>query len=220
LTNEAHLTISSLHLSYGKVAVLNGVSLNINKGMVVALRGESGCGKTSLLRCIAGLEVPSEGRIVCNGRVLNGPSVFVRPENRHIGLIFQGNALFPHMRVQDNLAFGLHGTPRGEKENRIRVMLKTLGLEGLDHRYPNELSGGQQQRVALGRSLITEPDVLLMDEPFSDLDQGTKDELRERVKEVLKGAGITTIVVSHHADDISSMADAVHEMEKGRILGS
>lgn len=213
-----HLRINNLSLSYGKTEVLHGISLEVEQGAIIALTGQSGCGKTSLLRCIAGLEQPSTGNITCNQRVLNDKGVFIEPELRNIGLIFQGNALFPHMTVQQNLMFGLRKLKKVERKTQAVKMLNSLGLDGLEKRYPHELSGGQQQRVAVGRSLITEPDVLLMDEPFSDLDKATKEDLRESIKGILKRSQITTIIVSHHADDVKSMAEQVYHMDNGKLL--
>lgn len=215
---QAHLDIQDLEMSFGDVPVLTGLSLKVAKGQTVALRGESGCGKTTALRCIAGLEHPTGGIITCNTILLNGQDTFIPPESRNVGLVFQGNALFPHMTVAQNIAFGIYRVPKARQQGMINDMLGTMELDGLGKRYPHELSGGQQQRVAVGRSLITEPDLLLMDEPFSDLDVRTKSELRESIKRILLAKGITTIIVSHHDDDLESMADETYTIANGRIV--
>lgn len=211
---SAHLSIKDLHLSYGSVDVLHGVNLEIAKGDIVALTGASGCGKTSVLRCIAGLERPSKGVIYCAGHDIST----LPTEKRNVGLIFQGNALFPHMSVAKNLGFGLHSLSKAERQTHVNEMLSTLDLKGFGDRSPHELSGGQQQRVAIGRSLISKPDVLLMDEPFSDLDKETKSKVREAIRSLLNASQITTIIVSHHADDVESMAKHVYEMKEGKLI--
>ncbi len=205
---SVYLDIKDLHLSYGSVDVLKGVALAVEQGDVIALTGPSGCGKTSLLRCVAGFEKPQKGSIQCGGIDL----LPLPTEKRNIGMVFQGNALFPHMSVEKNLAFGIPKLDKAMRKEAVANMLKTLDLAGYEKRKPHELSGGQQQRVAIGRSLITRPRLLLMDEPFSDLDTETKTRVRADIKALLQQHAITTLIVSHHADDVESMAGRVVEM--------
>jgi iron(III) transport system ATP-binding protein len=182
--------------------------------------GPSGCGKSTLLRLIAGLERPQRGELRLGATVLSKDKTFVPPEQRPIGMVFQGLALFPHLTVAGNVGFGLHGLSRTERDQRVAAELESVGLSGLGQRYPHELSGGQQQRVAIARSLVLRPQVLLMDEPFSDLDSNTRREVRTEVLRILKEHGTAAILVSHDLEDALHLADRIVRMEAGRTQHS
>src|SRR5690606_6744122 len=177
----------------------------------------SGCGKTTALRLLAGFMRPDHGRITLAGRTLAGENVFVPPEKRGIGFVFQDYALFPHLTVAQNVAFGLHGWKRAEREARVGEVLKLVGLEGLEARLPHALSGGQQQRVALARALAPRPRLLLLDEPFSNLDALFRGEMRERVRALLKAEGITAVLVTHDQEEALLFADRLAVMQSGRL---
>jgi iron(III) transport system ATP-binding protein len=198
------------------VAAVDGADLEVRQGHVMALLGPSGCGKTTLLRLIAGLETPDAGQIELDGRVFNGSSVFVPPEKRRVAMVFQDFALFPHMSVAANIAFGL---PKGA-DRRVRVgeLLALVGLDGLDSRLPHELSGGQQQRVALARALASEPALVLLDEPFSNLDPSIRARVREEVRQLIHSVGITAVFVTHDQEEALSVAEEVAVMMAGRVL--
>ncbi len=202
----------------GRRAVLDRVELSMPQGEVLVIVGASGCGKTTLLRCIAGLERPSQGRITLDGKVLDEGRTHIAPEERAIGFVFQGLALFPHLTVNGNLAFGLHQVPKAERAARMANELKAVDLEGLGDRYPHQLSGGQQQRVAIARSLVRRPQLMLMDEPFSDLDPTTRQNVRAEVLRILRAHGTTAIIVTHDREDAFHAADRIAEMDNGRIV--
>ncbi len=194
------------------------VDLTVGREEVVALVGESGSGKTTVLRIVAGLEVPDAGEVRIGGRSVAGPGGWVAPERRGVGMVFQSFALFPHMTVIDNVAFGLHELARDERRRRAEATLERVGLAGLGARYPHQLSGGQCQRVALARSLAPEPRLLLLDEPFSNLDRPLKAELREELAATLRGSGVPALLVVHDTEDVFALADRVGVMREGRIL--
>jgi len=196
---------------------LHGVSLRVEAGEIVGLVGGSGAGKSTLLRLIAGLETPSAGTILIGGRVVCDGSRSVPPERRGVGLVFQDYALFPHLTVEDNVGFGLHRLPRRRRQERVREVLELVGLTDLAHRYPHQLSGGQQQRAALARALAPEPAVLLLDEPFSNLDALLKPALRDELGRILRSAGTTTLVVVHDQEDVVSLADRVAILREGDL---
>jgi iron(III) transport system ATP-binding protein len=182
----------------------------------MALLGPSGCGKTTLLRLIAGFEAPDAGKIILDGRVLAGPGVFVPPERRRVAMVFQDFALFPHMNVGANIAFGL---PKGaDKKQRIAELLDLVGLAGLQSRFPHQLSGGQQQRVALARALASEPALILLDEPFSNLDPSIRARVRDEVRELIHKIGITAVFVTHDQEEALSVAEQVAVMMAGEVL--
>ena len=164
------LEINNISLGYGANTVVQGVNLRMDQGEIACLLGPSGCGKTTLLRAIAGFEPVRAGSIVLQGSTVASPTVHVAPQLRDIGMVFQDHALFPHLTVGDNVAFGLHSMPKAQRPARVQEMLELVGLQGMAQRWPHELSGGQQQRVALARALAPNPSLLLMDEPFSSLD--------------------------------------------------
>ncbi|HHC07613.1 MAG TPA: ABC transporter ATP-binding protein [Actinobacteria bacterium] len=186
----------------------------MDRGEVLALLGPSGCGKTTLLRVVAGLEAPEDGRLVVDGELLVGPGTFVPPERRRIGMVFQDWALFPHLTVAKNVAFGLE---RGESE-RVAAALEMVGLAGLADRYPDELSGGQRQRVALARALAPRPRVVLFDEPFSNLDAALRARVRAEVVALVREVGTTAIFVTHDQEEAFALGDRVAVMREGRIL--
>ena len=198
------------------VVAANDVSLEVARGTILALVGPSGCGKTTLLRMVAGLETPDVGAIEVDGRLVTGRGVFVPAERRGVGFVFQDYALFPHMTVAANIAYGLPRIFAG-REERVNDMLELVGLVGLRNRRPHELSGGERQRVALARALAPAPKILLMDEPFSNLDPNLSARLQQEVREILHQAGITVVFVTHDQEAALSMGDVVAVMENGQI---
>jgi iron(III) transport system ATP-binding protein len=203
-----------LRKSFGDVRAVDGLSLEVEEGATVALLGPSGCGKTTTLRLIAGFERPDSGTVSVSGRVLAGPGVFVPPEQRRIGLVFQDYALFPHLDVAGNVGYGLG---RGADRDRIGEVLDLVGLGGFAGRSVNELSGGQQQRVALARALAPAPELILLDEPFSNLDASLRAKVRDEVREILDAQGVTSIFVTHDQEEALSVADTVAVVNRGRI---
>ncbi len=196
------------------------VDVTVSTGEVVAVVGESGCGKTTLLRMIAGLETPDDGVIRIGDRVVAGPSEWVPPERREVGMVFQDFALFPHLRARENVEYGLHALPRRDRRSRAERMLARVGLADYGGRYPHELSGGQQQRVALARALAPEPRLLLLDEPFSNLDATLKAELRDELADILRRTAVPTLLVVHDAEDVFLLAERVTVLRAGRVLQS
>ena len=202
---------------FGSVAAVDGARLDVERGSVVALLGPSGCGKTTLLRTIAGFERPDAGSVELGGRVVAGPSAWVPPERRRIGMVFQDYALFPHLSVAENVGFGL---PRGGRAQRVAALLAVVDLCGLGERYPHQLSGGQQQRVALARALAPSPDVVLLDEPWSNVDPQLRSELRQEVASILRPLGVTVLLVTHDREEAFSLADRIALMRDGSIVAS
>lgn len=183
----------------------------------MALVGGSGSGKTTLLRMLAGLDLPDEGRVLLDGRVISDPGYAEPPERRRIGFVFQHHALFPHLTVERNLAFGLHGRPRREQAETIAALLELVGLPHCASRYPHELSGGERQRIALARALAPDPGLLLLDEPFSSLDEGLRQEMRDETRAILKAKGATAVIVTHDTRDALSMADRIVVLREGIV---
>jgi iron(III) transport system ATP-binding protein len=198
-------------------AALRAVDLEVEPGELIGVVGESGSGKTTLLRTIAGLETPTTGTVTIGDRVVSRPRDVVPPEQRGVGLVFQDYALFPHLTVARNIAYGLHRMKRPQRMQRVQDLLELVGLEGLGDRYPHELSGGQRQRVALARALAPDPAVILLDEPFSNLDAALKDELRAEVGRILRASGTTALIVVHDADDVLALADRVAILRAGDL---
>lgn len=201
----------------GGVQAVDRLSLEINDGEIVALLGPSGCGKSTVLRIISGFEVPDEGSVLLSGNVVAGPGAWVQPERRNVGMVFQDYPLFPHKTVAQNVAFGLHRLSKKEAARRTEEVLTHVGLAHLHSRYPHQLSGGQQQRVALAQAIAPRPQVLLLDEPFSNLDATLRQELRIEVRRILKEAGTTAIMVTHDQKEAFAVADRVGVMNEGRI---
>ena len=200
---------------FGTLCAVDGVSLALPRGHILALLGPSGCGKTTILRLLAGLEDPEAGAIEIGGRLVAGPGVYVPPERRRVGMVFQDYALFPHLTVADNVGYGLgRGEARG---TRVGEMLDLVGLAGLGGRLPHELSGGQRQRVALARALAPRPEIVLLDEPFSNLDAALRGRLRREVRDILRAAGASAVFVTHDQEEALSLADEVALLLDGRI---
>jgi iron(III) transport system ATP-binding protein len=211
------LDIRQLSKTFSDTAAVREASLVVRSGQMVSLLGPSGCGKTTLLRLVAGFEWPDGGMITIAGRTVAGDGYQVSPEARRVGMVFQEYALFPHLTVRENISFGLRGSAK-EKTVRTEQMLALVGLTGLDGRQPHELSGGQQQRVALARALAPSPDVLLLDEPFSNLDAALRTQVRAEVRSILKASGTTVIFVTHDQEEALSQADEVAVMFEGQIV--
>ena len=201
--------IEGLTFSYSRkeVPVINDFSFSMEKGEIVGILGQSGSGKSTILRLIAGLELPMKGIIKIASKIVVSESVFIHPEERGVGMVFQDYALFPHMSVKDNILFGLSRMPRNERMQRLNEMLELVQMEKFEKRFPHELSGGQQQRIALARALAPKPNVLLMDEPFSNLDADLKESIREELGVILKKANITCIMVTHDRNDVEAICD-------------
>jgi iron(III) transport system ATP-binding protein len=213
------IDLRSISKSYGPETIaVQAVSLVVRQGTLLALLGPSGCGKTTTLRLIAGLEAPDEGEIWLNGQPVAGNGAWLPPEKRRVGLVFQDYALFPHLSVAANIAFPLNGVGKAEQQRRIAQLLELVGLPGLAERYPHQLSGGQQQRIALARALAARPTVVLLDEPFSNLDTALRQSMRQEVRRILRQAGATAIFVTHDQEEALSLADEVAVMMDGRLV--
>ncbi len=209
------IEVEQLHHRYDSTDVLVGVDLRVEAGTTMALLGPSGCGKTTLLRAIAGLEHPRSGTIEIDARRVFGPETWVPPERREVGLVFQDWALFPHRTVAGNVGYGL---ARSQRRQRVAEALAMVGLEGFDDRLPATLSGGQQQRVALARALAPRPRVLLLDEPFSNLDASRRVEVRADLRRLLADIGTTAVFVTHDQEEAFVLGDRVALMHEGRII--
>jgi iron(III) transport system ATP-binding protein len=216
-TQPPRLVATGLSRSFGGAPVVNDVSLEVAAGQVTCLLGPSGCGKSTTLRMIAGVECPDTGTIRIDGRTVCGDGVLVPPESRSVGLMFQDFALFPHLTVAQNVAFGLSGD-RAAKARRVDELLDRVNLSGYGPKHPHQLSGGEQQRVALARALAPRPKVMLMDEPFSGLDNRLRDGIRDTTLEVLKEEGTAVLLVTHEPDEAMRMADEIALMRGGRIV--
>lgn len=210
------LEIAGLFVDYGDTPAVRGVDFSLSDGRIVALLGPSGCGKTTLLRAIAGFERPSAGTIRLAQRTVTGPGLWVEPQDRRVGMVFQNGALFPHLTVTGNVLYGVGR--RQDAQARVHEVLAQVGLEGLGERFPDQLSGGQQQRVALARALAPRPQIILLDEPFASLDASLRERVRREVRGVLEATGITAILVTHDQEEALSFADDVAVMVEGRVL--
>jgi iron(III) transport system ATP-binding protein len=213
------LEVSQLQVHYPgrSVAAVNGTSFGLRAGDIGVLIGPSGCGKTTLLRAVAGLERTSAGSVALNKQLVSSASTFVPAEQRRIGMVFQDYALFPHMDVARNVGFGIAHLPEHERAARTSEVLEWVGLGGSHHRFPHELSGGQQQRVALARALAPKPQLLLLDEPFSNLDVDLRERLAHEVRSILKTAGATALFVTHDQLEAFAIGDMIGVMHEGRL---
>ncbi|MGE0499589.1 MAG: ABC transporter ATP-binding protein [Rhizobiaceae bacterium] len=219
VTFAARLAFDDIHHRFpGGVETLRGVSLAAEPGEVLCLLGPSGSGKTTLLRIAAGIEAQTRGRVLLNNREIAGPDVFVPPEQRSIGLVFQDFALFPHLTILENVRFGLTALSRAEATKEAEIALARVGLRRYAHSYPHVLSGGEQQRVALARALAPRPGVLLMDEPFSGLDSRLKDTVRAETLAILRESRATAIVVTHDAEEAMRLGERISLLKDGRLV--
>ena len=200
---------------FGGVVAVDAASFCVERGEVVALLGPSGCGKTTLLRLVAGFERPDAGTVEIDERPVSGPGCWVPPERRRVGMVFQDYALFPHLTVTENVGFGL---PRRERPRRVAELLEIVGLERVARRYPHELSGGQQQRVALARALAPAPELVLLDEPWSNVDPFLRESLRSEIVEIVRPLGVTVVLVTHDREEAFSLADRIALMRDGRVV--
>ncbi len=214
---KPQVVLSGVAKSYGETPAVADLSLEVGDGEVFCLLGPSGCGKSTTLRLIAGLEAPDAGSIEIGGTPVAGGGTWLPPEERKVGIVFQDYALFPHMRVRENVAFGLRGWSRRDARRRVDEVLELVGLYGMEERYPHELSSGQQQRVAIARALAPEPEVLLLDEPFSNLDLDLRRRIRQDIRRILREAGITAIFVTHDQEEAFYIADRLGVMRRGRL---
>ncbi len=217
LTESYFLEVQDVNKCFGETLCVEIEHMHVYEGEVLALLGPSGCGKTTTLRLIAGLETPDGGRISLAGQDVSNEHLFVPPEKRKLGLVFQDYALFPHLNVAQNIRFGLQPKFKGDIDARVQEMLHLTRLTQLSHRFPHELSGGEQQRTALARCLAPFPHMLLLDEPFSSLDASLRKELRAEVKEILRETQITTILVTHDQEEALSMSDRLAVMLNGSV---
>jgi iron(III) transport system ATP-binding protein len=211
------LEVEALGHAYGEQVVVRDLSFSLPRGAIGCLLGPSGCGKTTVLRSIAGFEAVQAGIIRLNGRIVSGPGVMLAPEKRRIGMVFQDYALFPHLPVAENIAFGLHGSARAARAARVQELAALVGLGASLEKYPHEISGGQQQRVALARALAPRPELLLLDEPFSNLDIELRERLSAEVRHIIKASGATAILVTHDQQEAFAMADEIGILHDGRI---
>lgn len=219
-TSGAALVVEGLRKSFAPndSPALDDVDLRIDSGEVLAVVGASGCGKTTLLRSIAGLEIPDGGSIRIDDEEVTGDRSWIQPEKRGVGMVFQDFALFPHLSVLENVAYGLRGSGRREGPEAARRILEMVGIEELAERYPHQLSGGQKQRVALARALAPSPRILLLDEPFTNLDLPLKVGLQRQLARLLQRTGVPTLIVVHDVEDVVELAHRVVVLRKGRIV--
>ena len=215
-TNTTTLRCQALRKEFNGTVAVDNVSFSLKRGDFLCLLGPSGCGKTTTLRLIAGFEKPDEGIISIAGRTVAGQDIFVRPEERKVGVVFQEYALFPHMTVEENIGYGIRNSR--QRQQKVKELLKLVGLCGMEKRHIHELSGGQQQRVALARALAPEPDLILLDEPFSNLDANPRQQLRWELLDILKREGRTAVFVTHDQEEALALGDWIAVMEEGRIL--
>ena len=211
------LNVADLYLSFGRTAVLQGFGFDLEAGEIACLLGHSGCGKTTALRAVAGFEQPERGRIALQERTLSDGRLFVPPHLRRIGMVFQDYALFPHLNVADNIAFGLSGHSAEARKARVAELLSLIGLPDYGGHYPHQLSGGQQQRVALARALAPKPELVLLDEPFSNLDADLRTRLSKEVRSLLKQEKTSALLVTHDQQEAFAMADKIGIMADGRL---
>ncbi len=214
----ALLEVSNISAAYDGVPVINTAGFELKAGDIGCLLGPSGCGKTTLLRAIAGFEPIQSGHILLAGEVISRPGWVLAPERRRVGMVFQDFALFPHLNVSENIAFGLRHQSAAQRRERVQELLALIGLPGQGEVYPHQLSGGQQQRIALARAIAPRPAVLLMDEPFSSMDVDLREQLAREVRGILKQEGVSAVLVTHDQFEAFAMADEIGVVHEGRIL--
>ena len=213
-----YLSVHNLSAAYdNKKNVVSDINFSLEEGQLGCLLGPSGCGKTTILRAITGFQTIKTGAITLAGKDISTPSLMVPPEKRNIGMVFQDHALFPHINLADNIGFGLSKLSKPEKTKQVNKMLELVGMQGYQQAYPHEISGGQSQRVALARALAPEPTLLLMDEPFSNLDTALRESLGYEVRQLLKDTGITAIMVTHDQNDAFALGDKVGVVAEGQL---
>ena len=212
------LQVRSIDCHYETRAAVTGLSFEVDRGSLACLLGPSGCGKTTVLRAIAGFHSVTGGELWIDGRMVSKRGFTLAPEKRRVGMVFQDGALFPHLTVYDNIGFGIKKLESERRKQSILQLLQRVGLAGMENRYPHELSGGQQQRVALARALAPKPDLILMDEPFSNLDIETRERLGNEVRDIFKEQETTCVLVTHDQNDAFALSDRVGVMRDGRIL--
>ncbi|MEW8629078.1 MAG: ABC transporter ATP-binding protein [Candidatus Thiodiazotropha sp.] len=214
---QNQLEVSEVSVKYGRQTVVDRVSFELESAVIGCLLGPSGCGKTSLLRAIAGFEPLTSGEILLHGKSVSRPGHTLAPEKRRVGMVFQDFALYPHLTVSDNVAFGLRGMSGRQQRQRVEELLGLVGLRGLEEKYPHQLSGGQQQRIALIRAMAPRPEILLLDEPFSGLDVELREQLAGEVRAILKREGVTAMLVTHDQLEAFALADIVGVLGSGRL---
>ncbi len=216
--NGDHLSLKDIDVCYGNYQAVSNVSFSLKKGDIACLLGPSGCGKTSLQRAIAGFEAPRSGHIQLAGKTVSNSHYVLPPEKRRVGMVFQDFALFPHLNVEKNIAFGCQHLSRQARRDRVTELLALTNLSGYEKQYPHELSGGQQQRIALARAIAPRPDILLLDEAFSSLDADLREFIAKEVRRLLKADNITAILVTHDQHEAFAIADKVGVMHDGKLL--
>lgn len=212
------LQINDLYSRYQGQFILKGLDLEVERGQITALLGPSGCGKTTLLRAVAGLQPIAQGSIYIDGELHSGEQCFIPSEDRNLGMIFQDYALFPHLNVAENILFGVKGLSQNERKAKLAQMLSLVKLDNLGERFPHELSGGQQQRVSIVRALAYEPRLLLLDEPFSNIDTQVRQALMKEMRDILKHQNVTALFVTHSKDEAFAFADKIALFEDGAIV--
>jgi len=211
------LEVKQLDFAYGRNQILFEFDFSLEESQIGCLLGPSGCGKTTVLRAIAGFENPTKGEIVLNGNKLNGSKIFVEPEKRQIGMVFQDIALFPHLSVESNIQFGIRSLPQPQRDKRSNELLDLVGMSQFKKTYPHELSGGQQQRIALARAMAPKPSLLLMDEPLSSLDEELREQLAREIRLILQQEKISAILVTHDQNEAFAVGDHICVMHQGRV---
>ena len=214
---NAFLALENISVNYDETVVVNDVSFNLQEGELACLLGPSGCGKTTILRAISGFQELTKGSIDLAGNTISSTEVMLNPEQRGVGMVFQDHALFPHLSIAENVGFGLSKLPKKDKSDRVTNLLNLVGMDAHKNKYPHELSGGQSQRVALARAIAPRPSLLLMDEPFSNLDTELRESLGYEVRVLLKELGMTAIMVTHDQHDAFALGDRVGVMSQGKL---
>ncbi len=215
-----YLNVKNLFFNYESAEenAVDDFSIDLEKGEILVILGASGSGKTSILRLLAGFELPNSGSISIADSILVDEKTFLHPEKRRVSMVFQDYVLFPHLTVEKNIGFGLNKLSRKVRKEKVEEILRIIELKGYNKRYPHQLSAGQKQRVAIGRSLAVAPDLLLLDEPFSNLDSGLKSEIRIEIKKIINSTKTTAVVVSHDINDAKAIADKIVILEQGKII--